>query len=110
MTCSQIEHTREQCDKQIRFITFSQCVIERIGNTLRVSHMGRDIAEQRTGDSHKHGGWNAFAGHVANAEEELVVTNIEVEEVATHRLCRRQRAIDIDIVAFRIGWESLGQH
>ena len=110
MTCSQVEHTRKECDKHIGFIAFCQCIVEGISNTLRVSNMGRDIAEQRTGDSHKHGRGNTLARHVANAKEELIVTDIEVEEVATHRLGWCQRTIDIDIVALRIGRESLRQH
>ena len=72
--------------------------------------MGRNIAEQRTRDSHEHRGRNTLARNVANAEKQLVITNIEIEEVATYRLGWRQRTIDINIVAFWIGWEGLRQH
>ena len=72
--------------------------------------MGRNIAEQRTGNSHKHGSGNTFTTDIANTEEELIVANIEVKKVATYCLGWCQRTIDVNIVTLRIRRESLRQH
>ena len=49
-------------------------------------------------------------GDVADAEEELLVADEEVEEIATDGLRRCQLSEDIDIVAIGIGGEDLRQH
>ena len=69
-----------------------------------------DVAEQRARYRHEQRGGNSFAANVADAEDKLLVVDVEVEQVATHSLGRLQRSEDVDVVAVGIGWECFGQH
>ena len=70
--------------------------------------MGRGHAEHRMYHCHHDGRGNPLATHVADAEEQLLVADKEVVEVATHFAGSRQRTEDIDIVAPQT--ERTGQH
>ena len=53
---------------------------------------------------------DALAGHVADAEEELLVADVEVEEVAADFLGGRQRGVEQHAVLVVAGGELLGEH
>ena len=51
-----------------------------------------------------------FAGDVADAEEDLLVAEVEVEEVASDLLGRCQGGIALYVVAVGSGGELVGHH
>ena len=104
----EVQRTDKEGDKHVGVVAFSLCIVEGCHNVRRIGGIGGHVAEQRTRHRHKEGGWNTLARHVADAEVQLLVADVEVEEVATDTLGRGQRAIDVDIVAFRIWREGLG--
>ncbi len=69
-----------------------------------------DITEQRAGNSHEEGGWNTLARYIANAEKQLLVADVEVEQVTSNTLGWCQRTIDVQIITFWVGRERLRQH
>ena len=106
----QVKDTNEHCYEHVHLVAVAHRLIQGLGNDMWFWNMGRDIAEQRTCHSHEHRGRNTLTTDIAHAEEELLVTDIEVEEVTTNGSGRCQLAVDINIVALRIWWERLGQH
>ena len=59
--------------------------------------------------SHQHGGRNTLATDVADAEEQLLVADEVVEEVATNLFGREQHAVDVNVGALLVT-HLLGQH
>ena len=72
--------------------------------------MGRNGAEERPRDCHDQRCRHALSCHVADAEEQFLVADVEVEQVASHLLGRLQQTVYLQVVAFGIGRERLGYH
>ena len=62
------------------------------------------------GHSHNKCRRNTFAANIADTEEELLIANQEIEEVAPHFLGWLQYSIDIEVLAFRERWIVLREH
>ena len=73
-------------------------------------YTGCDITKQCAGDGHHQRCRHAFAGNVADAEEQFIVAQEEVKEVATDTLGRRQHAVNLYLVTMRECGERLRQH
>lgn len=99
MAREQVEYTDKECDEQFGILAFTHHLIDACDDHLWFVFIGRIGAEEATGDSHQHGGRDALTQHIADAEEQLAVTNKEVEEIAANGLGWCQSAIDTDIVA-----------
>ena len=109
-TVVQIEHADKGGDEHVGLVAFGQRVVEGYHNMVGLGGVSRDVAEERPCDSHDQRGRHTLARDVADAEEELLVADVEVEEVAAHILGRCQRTVDVDVVALGVGWERLGEH
>ena len=106
----QVQHAHEQGDEHEGFVHLPDGFIDAVHDAVRQVLVGRYGAENGTGHRHEQGGGNTLAGYVANAEEELAVPEIEVEEVSSHFLGRRQGCVNLDVLAVRVGGKHLGQH
>ncbi len=104
----EVEHSDEQGDKHAGVVVFDKSIVNGTNDGIGLRDVSRNVAEERSGDSHDQRGRYALARYVANAEEELIVANEEVEEVASDGLCRCQHAIDIYIGTLRKGLRQHG--
>ena len=75
-----------------------------VGGTLVVAGQ---IAEQRSCDSHIQRCRHSFSCHVADNEEELIVLDDEVVEVAAHLLGRSHRGIELKVLPL---WKCRRDH
>ena len=72
--------------------------------------MSRYRTEYRPGNRHEERGGHTFAADITDTEEEFVVAEEEIKQVAAHRFGRCQRGIDLHIVTVVFSGEHLGQH
>ena len=56
-----IEHAYEERDKHIGLVTIGKRLVQRRHDTMGLSHMSRDITEQRSRHSHHQRGWHALS-------------------------------------------------
>ena len=106
----QVKHTDEQRDEHVQVVVLGQRLVKCLHDEAGLHLTGRHVAEQRARHCHEQRGGDSLARHVADAEDELLVVDVEVEQVATHRLGRHQRPEDVDVVAVGVGREGLGKH
>ena len=108
--CRKVEHAHEESHKHVGLVHVGNGLVHRCHDAVGHGLVSRHGAEGRTGDSHEERSWHTLTRHVANTEEELLIAEIEVEEVATHLLGRRQRGIEHHVVAVVLGGEFLREH
>ena len=107
---AEVEHSDEEGNEHARVVAFDDGIVQRADNGVWLVDMLRDVAEQRACHCHHQRGGNAFSRYVADAEEELLVAQVEVEEVAANALGRGQLSENVDIVTLGEGREDFGQH
>ena len=106
----QVEHADKEGDEHTVLVHLGNNLVHGCHNAVGHRLANRYRAEDGSGDCHEERGRNAFAGNVANAEEEFLVAEVEVEQVATYILGRCQRGIYLYVVAVGFGGKLLGQH
>ena len=104
---TQVEHAHEGRNKHHRFVGRCDGVVHLAHDIGCILIIACQIAEEGTCNSHVERGGHTFTGHVADDEEQFVVLDDEVVEVAAHLLGGGHRGKEIQIVAFR---EYGGQH
>ena len=109
-SCFQVVRSNKQCDKHAGVVLIGQSLVHLTHDTVRFIHMGRDDTEQTTRHSHHQGGWDALSRYVADTEEELIVADIEIIEIASNGLGWSQTAVDINVITIWIRWEDLRKH
>ena len=110
MACLQVIRSDKQRDKHVRVVLIGQSLVHLTHDTIWFIHMSRDDTEQTTRHCHHQGGRDALARHVADTEEEPIVTDIEIIEITSNGLGWCQTAIDINVLTLRIRWEDLRKH
>ena len=106
----QVENTEEQCYEHHRLVGIRHRLVHQVHDTCRIGLVGRECAEQRLCDCHHQRCRHGFSRHIANAEEQLLIADVEVEQVATHIFRWFQQSVYIYIVAVGIRWEHLRNH
>ena len=109
-TGGQVEHTHEERHEHVHLVHVGNRLVDGLHDVVGQRLMGRHGAEGRTRHRHEERGGSTLARHVADAEEQLVVAEIEVEQVATYLLGRCQRGKELHVVAVVLRRELLGQH
>ena len=66
--------------------------------------------EQHFRHRHKQGGRHALARHIADAEEQMLIADMEVEQITAHRLRGCHMTVDVDIMTLREGRVLTGDH
>ena len=110
VACGQVEHSDEEGDEHVGLVHADHCSVHGCDNFVGLRLAGGDGAEHSPGDCHEKRGGHTFARDVADAEEELLVAEVEVEQVAAHIFGRGQRGIDLNVVAVGPCGELIGQH
>ena len=108
MTCLQIKHAHEKGDEHVRFIALNNDIVQVLHDDIGHGLMSRYRTEYRPGNRHEERGRHTLTAHVTDAEEEFVVAEEEIKQVAAHRFGRRQRGIDLHIVTVSLCGELLG--
>ena len=108
--CRQVEHADEEGDEHIGLVVLTQQLVQYLHDVCRIVYLHRGDTEQRVRLGHDDGRRHALAADVADAEEQFLVADEEVEQVAADLTGWCQRAKDVDVVAFREWWKLLGQH
>jgi hypothetical protein len=85
-TVSEVELADEEGDKHIVVVTLADVGVHGLDDVRGLVGVGGDVAEERPTDGHDKGSGNTLARDVANAEEELLVADEEVEQVAPYPL------------------------
>ena len=109
-TCWQVEDSDKEGDEHVSFVHVGYRLVHRSHDAVGHRLVGRHGTEGRACYRHEERGRHTLARHVADAEEELLVAEVEVEEVAAHLLGRSQRGKELHVVAVLPGGELLGQH
>ena len=95
----QVENAEQQGDEHIVVVALAERLVDRLDHLRRIVFMGRSMAQKRQGHRHHHRGRDALAADVTDAEEELLVPEEEVEQVAADILCRCHGGIEVDVTA-----------
>ena len=82
--CRQVEHTEEECHEHTRFVAATGRFVDGLHDTGGIALTGREGTEQRMDDGHDHCRRRTLATDVTDAEEQLLVTDVVVVEVAAH--------------------------
>ena len=85
-----VQHADEERDKHVGVIAFGLRVVQGLHNVGWPGSVGGHVAEQRPCDRHVERGGDTFARHVADAEEQFLVADVKVEQIAADALCRGQ--------------------
>ena len=104
---TQVEHPHEGRYKHQRFVGRCNGVVHlthNVGGTLIVASQ---ITEEGSRDGHVERSGHALARHVADDEEQFVVLDDEVVQVAAYLLGRGHRGKKVEVIAFR---KHGGQH
>ena len=108
-TCRQVEHTYEEGDKEAVLFVLRSSFIDGTDDAMGLRLSGRDVAEKRACDGHHKRAWHTLTCHIADTEEEFLVTDIEIVKVASHFLGRHQCGKDIYIGTIGEGRKLLRQ-
>ena len=89
-TRRQVEHTDEHGDEDVRVVTLTRRLIDGLHDTGRIGFMRRERTEQRVDYAHHHRRWCTLATDITDTEEQLLVAEVIVIQVATHLTGRYQ--------------------
>ena len=103
----EVEDTDKEGDEHILVVLLGEGVVHLDEYLVRLLHMRRDRTEERADGCHHQRSRHTFAADVADAEEEFVVTDVEVIEVAAYLLGGTYHAVDIQIRTVRKRREDL---
>ena len=106
-TSGQVEHTDEEGDKHARLIALAHRMVNHLHDAGGITLAGTNGTEQRVSHRHHQRRGHALAAGIANAEEELVVAQEEVVDVASHLAGGNQSAGNVDIAMAQV---LVGQH
>ena len=106
-TRRQVEHADEHRHEHVGVVASARGLVDGLHDARRTVLVGREGTEHGVYHAHHHRRRHTLAAHVADAEEELLVADEVVVEVAAHLACRHQRTIDTHVVVLQ---EVVGQH
>ena len=110
MTGLQVEHTDEKRHKHIGMVVLAHRIVHLTHDLRRTVNLHGDGMEQHFRHRHKQGSRHALARHIADAEEQMLIADMVVEQIAAHRLRGCHMTVNIDIMTFR-EWRVLtGNH
>ena len=109
-TSGQVQHTAEEGHEHVALVHGGEAVVHGLDDAPGTVFMRRHVAEGRTRDRHHQRRGDALAAHVAHAEEELLVPDEEVVQVAAHLLGRDDGGGHVQVVPLREGRKGLGHH
>ena len=93
-----VEHAHEEGDEDVGDVAFASRSIECLHDACRVGLVHRSHAELRMYLGHDDSRRDALAADVADAEEQLLVAQEVVIDVASHLACRFEHAEDLHVV------------
>ena len=81
-----VENPKEHRDEHDVGVVLADGGVEGLHDAFGTVNVGRQRAEKAVGDGHQQRGGNPLAGNVADAEQQLVVADVVVVQVAAHEL------------------------
>ena len=82
----QVEDSDKERHEHIALVVVAELLVDGLHDVGRVAGVGGGDAEQLLHDRHHDGRRHTLSRDVADAEEQLLVADVEIEEVATHFL------------------------
>ena len=110
VACRKIKDTDKERYEQKVLVHLGYRRVHGGNDTVGHRLVSRNGTEDASGNRHEERSRNALARNVTDAEEELIIAEIEIEQVAAHLFGRNQRSIELYVVAIRISRELRGKH
>ena len=101
-TSWQVEHTDKEGDENTGVVALAGDLIDGLHDMGGIVLMSREGTEQRMDHAHHHRRWCSLATDIANAEEQLLISDVKIIQVTTHLTGWHQRTIDIHIVVLQM--------
>ena len=110
MSVREVQDADKECDEHVLVVLLSERVVDLGRDQMRVLFVRRDATEEGPDRRHDKRSRNTFSADIADAEEEFVVADIEIIQIAADLLRRIDHAIDIQIQAVGKRRKDLRQH
>ena len=108
---AEVKDTRKQGDEHVLLVSLAaEAVVHLTDNLRRTIHVRRETAKDGASHRHHDRRRHAFAAHVAHAEEQPVVADIEVKQVAAYLLGRDDLAVGVEVLVVGEWRETCRQH
>ena len=91
----QVHDSQKQSDEHDVGVVVADGIVKSRHDVFRTVVLCRQRAEQTVGNCHQKRGGNTFSGHIPDAEQQLVITHIVVEQVAANILGWHLQTFDV---------------
>ena len=103
-----IQHAHKERGEHVLFVLLGERVVHPAHDLFCLFLMGCDAAEEGAYHRHHQRRRHSLAAHVSHAEEEFVVADIEIIQVAAHLFGGMHHTVYIQVRTVHKGREHLG--